>query len=49
MMLPSLPHIVYIPLVFIVGLALGWNFGSKTVRQEWERAEARRKKREEEG
>ncbi|MBI4817361.1 MAG: hypothetical protein HY791_13945 [Deltaproteobacteria bacterium] len=49
MTLPSLPHLIYIPFMITLGLGVGWFLGSRSVRQEWDRAEARRKKREEEG
>jgi hypothetical protein len=43
----SLAHIVYIPFVLGLGIAVGWHYGSRAVRGEWDRAEARRKAREE--
>lgn len=48
MTLPSLPHIIYIPLMLGIGFSLGWALGSRAVRGEWDRAEKRRKKQEEE-
>jgi hypothetical protein len=43
----SLAHLVYIPFVIVLGVAAGWHLGSTTVRAEWDRAEKRRKDREE--
>ena len=44
----TLPHIVYIPFILGSGFAMGWYFGTRTIRQEWDRAEKRRIQREEE-
>lgn len=44
---PSLPHIIYIPLVLGVGFLSGWALASRSVRGEWERAEKRRRQKEE--
>jgi hypothetical protein len=45
---PTLPHIIYIPLMLGIGFLIGWKLGSQTVRGEWDRAEKRRRQREEE-
>lgn len=45
---PSLPHILYIPFVLGLGFLVGWNLGSRVVRGEWQRAEKRRREKEEE-
>lgn len=42
----TLPHIIYIPFLLTLGVALGWYLGSRAVRSEWDRAEKRRKERE---
>jgi hypothetical protein len=44
---PSIAHVVYIPLVLGTGFLIGWALGQRTVRGEWDRAEKRRKQREE--
>ncbi|MBI2377612.1 MAG: hypothetical protein HYV07_26660 [Deltaproteobacteria bacterium] len=49
MSMPSLPHVLYIPFVLTVGAAIGWILGSRAVKKDWDRADALRKKREEEG
>ena len=40
-------HFLYIPFVLAVGFALGWHLGSSSVQSEWDRAESRRKARDE--
>jgi hypothetical protein len=40
-------HIIYIPAALGVGFYLGWYFGTRTVRNEWTRAEKRRRQQEE--
>lgn len=47
MNLPTLPHIIYIPFALGLGFSLGWYFGTRTVRDEWARAEKRRRRDEE--
>ena len=42
----TLAHVVYIPFILAAGIAAGWYFGTTTVRSEWDRAEQRRKDRE---
>jgi hypothetical protein len=42
----SIAHVVYIPFALMVGFYAGWAIGSRSVRQEWDRAEKRRKARE---
>ena len=42
-------HVIYIPLVLAIGIAIGWKLGSRAVQTEWDRAEKRRKRLEEEG
>ncbi len=48
-MIPPLNHIIFIPVVLLLGMLIGWSLGTRTVRGEWDRAEKLRKKREEEG
>ena len=43
----TLAHLVYIPALLALGFAAGWHLGSNGVRAEWDRAEKRRKDREE--
>ncbi|RMG17539.1 MAG: hypothetical protein D6729_08660 [Deltaproteobacteria bacterium] len=51
MELPGPSHIIYIPAVFLLGLVIGWIFGSRAARNEilheQERARAREKRRAE--
>jgi hypothetical protein len=44
-----LNHVVLVPLVLVLGITLGWRLGSRQVRQEWERAERRRRAAEDAG
>jgi hypothetical protein len=44
---PTLPHIIYIPLVLGLGFLSGWYLGTRAVRGEWARAEKRRRAQEE--
>jgi hypothetical protein len=44
---PTLPHIIYIPLMLTIGFGLGWTLGTRAVRQEWQRTEKRRQKQAE--
>lgn len=39
----TLPHIVYIPFLLSLGFAAGWYLGTRAVRNEWARAEKRRR------
>ena len=41
-------HILFIPLALSIGFALGWKLGANQMWGQWQRAEERRKKREEE-
>lgn len=41
--MPSIAHILYIPGVFLIGLALGFRFGARAARAEMERRERERK------
>lgn len=45
---PPLNHLIFIPFVLCVGFLIGWTLGTRTVRNEWTRAEKRRRAREEE-
>ncbi|MGB0680224.1 MAG: hypothetical protein ACPGUV_11225 [Polyangiales bacterium] len=42
--MPSIAHLLYIPGVFLFGLALGFRLGAKAARQEWQRHEQQRKR-----
>jgi uncharacterized protein YneF (UPF0154 family) len=39
-------HIVLVPVTLAVGFAFGYWWGTKTVRQQWEKAERRRRQAE---
>jgi hypothetical protein len=41
-----LNHLILVPLVLTLGIAIGWQLGARQVRQEWERAERRRRAQE---
>jgi ABC-type dipeptide/oligopeptide/nickel transport system permease subunit len=41
---PSIEHIIYIPGVFLVGLALGFRLGARAARQELERRQRERQR-----
>ena len=41
-------HIIYIPACIVAGIVVGWYIGSRAIRNEWDRAEKRRRIREEE-
>lgn len=43
----TVAHLVYIPFLVAIGFAAGWHLGTGAVRQEWDRAEKRRRDREE--
>lgn len=43
----TIAHTVYIPFALTVGFFMGWYFGSRAVRSEWERSEQRRRARDE--
>jgi PHP family Zn ribbon phosphoesterase len=45
--LPPFNHVIYIPLMLLIGIAIGWAVGTRSVRNEWDRAEKRRQKQEE--
>ncbi len=40
-------HWIYIPILLILGFAGGWHMGTSSIQGEWDRAEKRRKDREE--
>lgn len=39
-------HIVLVPVTIVVGIAIGYWWGTRTVRQQWEKAERRRRQTE---
>ena len=41
--MPSVEHLLYIPGILLVGLALGFRFGAKAAREEIERRAKRRR------
>ncbi len=47
-LLPPINHIIFIPFILGLGFLIGWNLGSRNVRNDWDRAEKRRRAREEE-
>lgn len=49
MSLPPINHLLFIPAMLAFGFAIGWLLGTRNVRQEWQRAEKRRKKAEDNG
>lgn len=42
--MPSIGHIIYIPAVLLIGLALGFRMGARAVRAELERREQERRR-----
>jgi hypothetical protein len=46
---PPLNHVLFIPVAIGIGFIIGWTLASRTVRGEWDRAEKKRRAREEEG
>lgn len=42
----TIAHLIYIPFAVLVGFYGGWMLGTRSVRQEWDRAEKRRKARD---
>jgi ABC-type dipeptide/oligopeptide/nickel transport system permease subunit len=40
---PSIAHILYIPGIFLIGLALGFKLGAKAARAELERRQRQRR------
>ncbi len=42
-MLPTIEHILYIPGVLLIGMALGFRFGASAARAEYERRERERR------
>lgn len=44
---PSIAHILYISCALAIGFYVGWSLGTKAVRNEWARAERRRRDEEE--
>ncbi|MCK6549483.1 hypothetical protein L6R52_26830 [Myxococcota bacterium] len=45
--MPSIVHLIYIPVSIAIGVAIGWMLGTRAVRKEWARAEKRRRDQEE--
>ena len=43
----TLAHLIYIPFLLALGFAMGWHLGTSNIQGEWDRAEQRRKAREE--
>lgn len=48
-LIPPINHVLFIPFVLALGFFLGWNLGTRSVRHEWDRAEKRRRDRDEAG
>lgn len=46
-LIPPINHLIFIPFALGVGFFIGWNLGTRSVRNEWDRAEKRRREREE--
>lgn len=46
-LIPPINHLIFIPFTLGIGFLLGWRLGARTVRHEWDRAEKRRREREE--
>lgn len=42
--MPTLPHIVYIPGVLLIGIVIGYTLGARAVRAEIERMKQRAKR-----
>lgn len=45
--MPGIAHVIYIPLILGIGFILGWKFGGQNVQNRWDRAEEKRRLREE--
>jgi hypothetical protein len=43
----TLGHVVYIPFLLVLGFFAGWHFGGQTVRKEWDKAERKRRAKDE--
>lgn len=46
-LIPPVNHIIFIPIVLAIGFLLGWRLGTSNVQNEWDRAEKKRREREE--
>lgn len=45
--MPGVSHIIYIPLILGFGFIFGWKMGANSIQNRWDRAEEKRKLREE--
>jgi hypothetical protein len=43
----TLAHLIYIPFLIALGVAVGWKLGSETIQSEWDRAKQRQLDKEE--
>lgn len=41
MLLPTADHVIFIPAVLLVGIAIGWVLGTRVARQRFEQKRAR--------
>lgn len=46
--MPSINHIIYIPLILGIGFVVGWKLGAAQVLKQWQRADKKRQREEEE-
>ncbi len=44
--MPPISHFVYIPLVLAIGIYMGWQLGSSSVQNAWDKAERKRAREE---
>ena len=45
--MPGVDHIIYIPLALGIGFVVGWRLGANSIQARWDRAEEKRRLREE--
>lgn len=44
--MPGVAHVIYIPLILGIGFVLGWKLGANAIQNRWDRAEEKRRLRE---
>jgi len=45
--MPGVAHIIYIPLCIGIGFIVGWRLGAANIQNRWDRAEEKRRLRDE--